>query len=156
MAFIIRALSRKIFEHYFLLTDEELANRNAQWLTVDDYPGFPCRVSLSDAQIGERVLALSYTHQDNHSPYNASGPIFVREKAQQAQLEANEIPEFLLHRQLSLRVYDKRHFIFDSRVAPGNELYDSLQALFRQPDVAYIHIHNAGPGCFCCAVYRAD
>ena len=44
----------------------------------DQPVGFPCRVSLEDAPVGEEVLLLPFTHQDSRSPYRASGPIFVR------------------------------------------------------------------------------
>ena len=48
------------------------------WLVADQHPGFPCRVSLQDALPGERVLALSYAHHEVESPYQASGPVFIR------------------------------------------------------------------------------
>ena len=69
----------------FRLSDEELHERSAQWLVADAKPGYPCRVTLEDAEIGERVLAVPFIHHDVQSPYRASGPVFVRESAQTAK-----------------------------------------------------------------------
>jgi len=54
--------------------NEELKLLDAAWITVDTEPGYPCRVSLSDAKVGERVLAVSFSHYNVNSPYRASGP----------------------------------------------------------------------------------
>jgi len=49
------------------LNDEELALHQAKWMIVDEELGYPCRVSLEDAKIGERVLFLPYWHHDVES-----------------------------------------------------------------------------------------
>jgi hypothetical protein len=41
-------------------------------MTVDEFPGFPCRVSLQDAEIGEEVILLPYQHHKTNSPYQAN------------------------------------------------------------------------------------
>ena len=56
--FLIKALSKNQFDGLMKLTDKELANKHAKWITVDESPGYPCRVSLTEAAVGERVLAL--------------------------------------------------------------------------------------------------
>src|SRR5262245_41325110 len=94
------------FRFLFEQTDKELRAIGAKRMTVDAKPGFPCRVSLADAEIGETVLILTYTHHDVASPYRASGPIFVRETAATARFAPGEIPAMLTHRLLSVRAYD--------------------------------------------------
>ena len=49
-------------------------------MTVTD-PSFPCRVSLTDREIGERVLLLNHVSHDVANPYRASHAIFVAEGA---------------------------------------------------------------------------
>jgi hypothetical protein len=66
------------FQALFGLSDEELITYSAKRCFADERPGYPCRISLQDAQIGEELLLLPYTHQPANSPYHASGPIFVR------------------------------------------------------------------------------
>ncbi len=153
--FLIKALTKNNFHELMLKEDEELKDSHAVWLTVDADPGYPCRVSLSDAKIGERVLALSFCHHNVDSPYRASGPIFVREKAQMAKLDINEVPEMLRHRLLSVRSYNSGNLMVGAEVVHGKELKSAIDRQFQNSDVEYIHIHNANPGCFNCSVYRA-
>jgi hypothetical protein len=139
----------------FELSDEQLQERSAQWLVADANPGYPCRVSLSDAEIGERVLAISFIHHDVRSPYRASGPVFVRKDARAANLEVNEVPIMFQHRLLSLRAYDSCGMMISAKTVPGAELVHAITQHFEDPCVDYQHIHNASPGCFNCAVSRA-
>ena len=143
------------FDELMLKGDDELKASHATWLNVDAEPGYPCRVSLSDAKIGERVLALSFCHHNVNSPYRASGPIFVREKAQMAKLDINEVPEMLRHRLLSVRAYNSGKLMIGAEVVQGKELESVIDRQFQNRDVEYIHIHNANPGCFNCSVHRA-
>lgn len=143
------------FGQLFSLSEPELARRQAKLCVADAKPGFPCRVSLVDAEIGERLLLLPYQHHDVDSSYRASGPIFTREKAVPAQLEVNEVPAYLRHRLLSIRSYDDASCMLHALVSEGLVLEDQIGTLFANPYAAYLHIHNARPGCFCCRVNRA-
>jgi hypothetical protein len=145
----------EMFSPLLPLSDEELALQKVMWLDVDSEPGFPCRVSLTDAKVGERVLAFSFEHHDVDSPYRSSGPIFVREHARTAEPAKNEIPKMLRHRLLSIRAYDSAHMMIGAQVSQGVELEHAIETQFKNSAVEYIHIHNANPGCFNCAVYRA-
>lgn len=153
--FRIEPVEREIFANLLNAPESQLHSANARWITVNSCPDYPCRVSLTDAAIGERVLALSWCHHDVDSPYRACGPIFVREFAETCTPEPDEIPPMLTHRLLSLRGYDRDAMMIAAAVAPGIELADNIRRLFDQADVEYLHIHNAMPGCFNCAVYRA-
>ena len=59
MAFRISGLHPAEFAHLAPLTDEALAKHRAVRRICDANPGFPCRVSLEDAQPGEAVLLLN-------------------------------------------------------------------------------------------------
>lgn len=154
-SFRIEALSKEIFQPFLDLSEEQLATHKASWLTVDSDPGYPCRVSLEDAKVGEKVLALSFLHHDVSSPYRASGPIFVRENAVTANLEIGEIPTMLRHRLLSIRTYDSSHYMIGAQIVQGTDLEAVIVDQFDNDAVEYIHVHNANPGCFNCAVRRA-
>ncbi|MCC7506873.1 MAG: DUF1203 domain-containing protein [Saprospiraceae bacterium] len=153
--FQISALPAGAFEDFFAKTDAELAQLGARRVLADKKPGCPCRVSLSDAEPGEELLLLHYLHHDTGSPYQASGPVFVRKNASTARPGVNEIPPFLLHRLLSVRGYDEGGMMVSALVCEGVELASRLHELFANRKIAYIHVHNAKPGCFNCAVYRA-
>jgi hypothetical protein len=155
MDFKFLALSEHGFESFFSMSDSELAEHGALWIEVDSSPGYPCRISLEDAKVGERVLAMSFAHHDVKSPYNSSGPIFVRENAKRASLEINQVPVMLRHRQLSIRGYTSDAMMIGADVVDGEQLESHLHRLFQNPSIEYIHVHNAKPGCFNCTVVRA-
>ncbi len=153
--FIIRALSAQNFTSFFNKNDEELAQIGGKRMIVDAHPGFPCRVSLEDASIGEEVILLPFSHHPTSSPYQASGPIFIRKQAKTAVLASNMVPKMLLHRVLSLRAYDASGWMQTATVVNGSELSAEIETMFSRDNVAYIHIHNAKQGCFNCTVERA-
>src|SRR5689334_2456186 len=81
--------------------DRALAERGVHRRIADEKPGFPCRVSLEDAEPGEKVLLLTYRHLGIGSPYDASGPIFVRESARETFDQVGVVPPVLRGRFLS-------------------------------------------------------
>ena len=104
------------FTDLFSINDAELASRGAKRMTVDENPGYPCRVSLMDAPVGERVILTPFEHHGENSPYKSAGPIFVREAGQTARPEVNEIPVMFHHRLLSMRGYDNAGMMKAARV----------------------------------------
>jgi uncharacterized protein DUF1203 len=149
------ALPIETFTSLFAMSDAELASRGARRMTVDAHPGYPCRVSLMDARVGERVILTHFPHHDANSPYQSTGPIFVRESAQIALPRINEIPTMFAHRLLSVRAYDHSAMMKGARVVEGKGLEGTIRDFFTDEAIAYLHIHNAAPGCFNCAVRRA-
>jgi Protein of unknown function (DUF1203) len=155
MSFQIQALPSDPFLPLFALSDDELRARDIRSVVADAHPGYPCRVSLQDAREGERLLLLPYDHHRVDSPYRASGPVYVREAAQQAHPAAGEVPALLRSRVLSLRAYDARGMMVWAEVVPGTEVEAAISQLFAIERVAYLHIHYAKPGCYACRVERA-
>lgn len=148
MSFQISALPREP-------DDAQSSARGAKRYVADRRPGFPCRVSLTDAAPGERVILVPFTHHDADSPYRASGPIFIREAARQASFSVNEVPELLRLRLLSVRAYDANALMVDADVVDGRELESAVARLFSDRQVNYLHVHFARPGCFACRIDRA-
>ena len=72
MTFQIHALPADDFASLFELSEDELASRNAQRMTAKSQPGYPCRVSMKDADIGETVILVNHQHQPASSPYQSS------------------------------------------------------------------------------------
>lgn len=153
--FQMNALPIERFGSLLKQSDEELRTIGARRMVVDKKPGYPCRVSLSDAEPGEDVLLVPFTHHDVASPYRASGPIFVRVNAQTINLEVDEIPTMLRSRLLSIRAYDAAAMMVAADVVEGDELEKHIWRLFGDTRVDYMHLHNARPGCYNCEVRRA-
>jgi len=154
-SFQLVGISPDPFQSLFELPDAELVRLHARRVVATEKPGFPCRVSLVDAEIGEELLLLPYVHQPAASPYQASGPIFVRKRAKQRFLEVNEVTEYVSLRLMSLRAYDSAHMIVDADVSEGQDVVPAIARLFGDARVQYIHLHNAKRGCFSCLVRRA-
>jgi len=143
------------FQALFALSDEQLNQISAKRCFVQESPGYPCRISLEDAQVGEEVLLMPYLHQPAASPYRASGPIFVRRGVQQRKLPVGEVPSYITNRLMSLRAYDSEHMIVAASVCEGTLAGSEITEYFRRAEVAYIHLHNANRGCFSCKAVRA-
>ena len=155
MSFRISGLPATPFRPLFTLSDEALLAQGARRYLADECPGFPCRVSLADAALGERVLLVNFEHQPARSPYRAGGPIFVRENARAATPEIGEVPESLGRRLLSVRAYDGEDLITDAEVVEGRQLEPLIARFFAAPAVAYLHVHYARRGCYAARVDRA-
>jgi hypothetical protein len=143
------------FERFARMSDAELASLGARRMIVDEKPGFPCRVTLADAEPGERVLLFSYAHPPAETPYKAAGPIFVREEVRDTYQSGELPPVFRAGRLLSARAYDATGMMVDADVSSSEELETLLARLFARDGTDYVHMHYAKRGCFAARVDRA-
>ena len=120
---------------------------------ADISPGWPCRRCLHDAEVGEVLLLVSYDPWTTDSPYRQPGPVFVHERDCEPWT-GDELPKQQTTRLLSVRVIDREGMQIAGDVVPGNELRASLERTFSNPETAFVHLHNAGPGCFAARVDR--
>lgn len=155
MSFQIIALDVDQFTHLFGQDDETLARHGVRRMVADSNPGYPCRVSLQDAEIGETVLLLNFEHQPASTPYRSSHAIFIRERAARAQPARNEVPEMFRHRLLSVRAFDARGMMVEADVVEGHDLESLITRLLSNASADYLHIHNARLGCYAARVARA-
>ena len=144
------------YNHLFDLSEKELKAMSAVKMFVDTKPGYPCRVSLEDAEIGEEIVLFPFQHHRTDSPYQSSGPIFVRKNAKSPKVGINVIPEMLVHRLLSLRVFDNKGMMIDAKTVEGKKLENEIVMIFNNSLAQYIHIHNSSPGCYNCQVDRIE
>jgi hypothetical protein len=156
-SFRVSGISAEVLDEFRQLSDDELQQRNVFRYIADQKPGYPCRVSLVDAEIGESLLLLNFGHLMSSSPYRSVGPIFVRESARETYAKVDEIPEVLRApgRMLSVRAYDSNDMLAGATVIRTAEIDQSIQELLADCRAAYLHVHYAGPGCFACRVDRA-
>ena len=154
MSFRITGLSPDPFRPLFGLSDQELAAQGVRRYVADSKPGFPDRVEMRDAEPGETVLLLNYTHQPADTPYRSSHAIFVIEGAQARYDRIDEIPPALRLRTLSLRAFDKYDLIVDADLVDGGNVESVIQRFLADPRVAYIHAHYAKYGCYAARIDR--
>lgn len=152
--FQVKSLVASEFSQFFKMSAMELQELGASVMTVDRKPGYPCRVSLEDAELGEKVLLLNYHHHKASSAYDASGPIFIREMAEDSTIDRNQVPKMLDHRLLSVRAYDNMGNMTAAEVVTGTNIKSVIEDLFSNTEHAYLQVHNAGPGCYNCQIDR--
>jgi hypothetical protein len=153
-AFRLVGLESAEFVPLFDLDEGELRALGARRRVATETPGFPCRISLQDAAVGEELLLLPFEHLAEDSPYRASGPIYVRRGAQPRTLAPGEVPEYVRARQISLRGYSARHLMVNALVCEGADVAAQIERMFADPKIAYAHLHNARPGCYSCRAER--
>jgi len=154
MDFQIHGLALDQFRHLFAMSNDDLAKHHILRSTVTESNGTPCRVSLQDAALGETVLLFNYEHQSENTPFRSSYAIYVRENAEPIQLTANEVPELLRRRLLSVRAFGYNHMLRKADVVPGSDVEVLIEAFLDDPEIAYLHLHNAREGCYHAKVTR--
>ena len=155
MTYRITGLAREEFAPLFELDDAELAKRGALRVIATADMGFHCRVSLEDARTGETLILLNHVSHDVATPFRASHAIYVREAAEEAVLPADEVPTVLDSRTISLRGFDASGMLRNATIALPGETDARIREMFAAGEIAYIHAHNAAPGCFAARVERA-
>lgn len=122
---------------------------------VDSNPGFPDRIEMKDAELGQSVLLLNHVCLPAKTPYRASHAIFIREWATQAYDAVDQVPESMRIRLLSLRAFNDDGMMLDADVADGMVMEPVVTRMFANPEVSYIHVHNAKQGCYSGRIDRA-
>lgn len=153
MSFRITGLPAEPFRPLFAMSDAELKARNARRLTAEG-PGYPCRISLTDAAPGDELILLNYEHQDAATPFRASHAIYVRPGEERYDAVA-EIPEQLRKRLLSIRGFDAEGMMLEADVSEGATVEPVIARMFANNRIAYLHLHYARQGCYAARVDRA-
>ncbi|MEP6938252.1 MAG: DUF1203 domain-containing protein [Rudaea sp.] len=154
MSFRISGLPAAPFAALFGLSDGELATRSAVRRIANETPGFPCRISLTDAEIGVDVILVNHEHLAVASPYRSRHAIYVR--ADEVQFDAiDEVPAMLRRRLLSLRGFDAHGMMTACDVVEGRDLETLVERMLADAATEYLHAHIARPGCYAARIERA-
>jgi hypothetical protein len=84
----------------------------------------------------------------SHLTLHASPPF-------QAHEHVRHPPAPVAGRVLSVRAYDEAAMMTDATVLPGERFAEHAAKALDDEDVAFLHVHFAGPGCFAFRVDRA-
>jgi hypothetical protein len=153
MSYVVRGIDPKPFRQLYGLSDAELESLGVVRMTVSS-PTFPCRVSLTDRAIGEKVLLLNHVSHDVANPYRASHAIFVTEGAEEPAEYVDQVPPVFEPRILSLRGFDSDGMMADAILTQPGEADAGIRKLFENPKIETIHAHNATRGCFSARIER--
>lgn len=153
MTYLIHGLSPDPFKPLFAMNDAELAARNARRVTATADRGFPCRISLEDARMGEELILLHHVSHDVATPYRSAYAIYVRPGVAAASY-CDELPPVFEGRSLALRAFDKGGMLRTARLAGSGEADGVIRDLFADDAIHYIDAHNAAYGCFAARIER--
>lgn len=125
---------------------------------VSDGHANPCRHCLRDIPAGAGMLVLAYKPFDGTHPYAEVGPIFLcaddcpRGGGRDLPEVLTTSPDYLVKGYSA----DDRIVYGTGVISPTPELEARLDAIFANPDVAYIHVRSARNNCYQARVDRDD
>ncbi|WP_294322540.1 DUF1203 domain-containing protein [uncultured Sphingomonas sp.] len=154
MGFVISGLDPAPFRHLYGMDDAALSRHLAQRVVADAAFGYPDRIALRDAAIGETLLLVNYVHQPAATPYRASHAVFVREGAEEPARLVDQVPPMLMRRMLSLRAFDDAGAMVAAELIAGEAAGPVITELLASPQAAYLHAHFAVRGCFAARIDR--
>jgi len=154
MTYRITGLDPAPYKPLFEFPDTELTKLGIVRMSVTEKPSFPCRVTLTDRDLGETVLLLNHVSHDVANPYRASHAIFVAEGADEPAEYVDRVPPVFETRTLSLRGFDKDGMMADAILTQPGEADAGIRKLFANPKIEAIHAHNAARGCFSAKIER--
>ncbi len=155
MDFRVSGLSSEPFTHLYGLSEAALALQGMRRYIADSNSGYPDRIEMRHAKMGESVLLLNHMCQAALSPYRTTHAIFILEGAGKTYEAINEIPEVMRCRILSLRGFDRNGMMHDADIVDGAEMEPLIYRLFDNSMIDYIHVHNAKRGCYSGRIDRA-
>ena len=154
MSFRVLGLSPEPFRRYFEMSQDELRAIGALRVNADA-DGFPCRVSLRHAPVGDELVLLNYEHQPGHTPYRSNHAIYVCRSSAEPFDAVDVVPEVILKRFVSVRAFDADDMMIDADVIDGPHAAELFERLLANPEAKYLHVHNAKRGCYSALVERA-
>jgi Protein of unknown function (DUF1203) len=155
MTYRITGLSPKPFAALIGADDATLARQGAMRVTATAKPGYPCRVTLDDAEPGETLILLNHVSHDVATPYRSAYAIYVREAAVETATFEDALPPVFANRPMAFRAFDTEGMLRNAALALPGEADAKIRMLFDQPEIAYLHAHNAAHGCFSAKVERS-
>ncbi len=156
MTYQITGLSPEIARPFEGATAEKLAELGAVQMTAVSKPGFPCRISLEDAEVGEELILFHHMSHDVDSPYRNSYAIFARTGLTASAQFTDMVPPVFEGRPLGMRAFGKDGMLKTASLALPGDADCSIRQLFELDEVAYIDVHNAAHGCFVARVERFE
>lgn len=131
---------------------DDHGNQLAVW--VSGYSA-PCRHCLRRAPAGTALIVFAYSPFSTKGPYAEVGPVFIHADACQRYDGGGRFPSDYMDRILTMRGYNDRGTIEDAQLSQAGDPETTIDALFADERVRFIHVRNPAWGCFHFRVDRA-
>lgn len=136
--------------------DSDSASALAVRVKATSNLGFPCRVTLEDAEQGEELLLFNHVSHDVQSPYRSSYAVYARVSAAKPAQYTDEVPPVFKGRPLGMRAFGSDAMLKTAGLAMPGDADQTIRSLFELDEVTYIDVHNAAHGCFVARVERYE
>jgi hypothetical protein len=117
-------------------------------LTVSQSDPAPCRHCLRITQSGERLVVFAYCPFENSGPYAEVGPVFVHADRCESYDDHDRFPEDFRPRVLTMRGYNEDGLIETAELSGASNPEASIEHLFSNERVRFIHVRNPAWGCY--------
>jgi Protein of unknown function (DUF1203) len=158
MQYHIKALPDGFTERIRATLRDDAGNELSIW--TSDSHGNPCRSCLRRTKPGERLILCAYTPFDGAGPYVERGPIFIHAEPCERYERAAGFPADFQGRPITLRAYGSTPrgalSIVEAFVAEPGSADATLNDLFADERVEFVHARNPAWGCYDFCVERAD
>jgi len=141
---------------------EKMVDQNVNQLSVSiavENSYGPCRSCLRQFKTGERRIVFSYSPNPIANPYNETGPIYIHadecEPYKDADVFPPEVENGRIKFPLAFRAYNKNGMMIDGLLPNGERPGETIEALFENENIAFVHVRNRQVGCFIAHVDRA-
>jgi hypothetical protein len=148
----VHALAPELVQRMRYATHDDFGHR-LQVEPLDQ--GGPCRACLRRFRPGDRAILFSYRPNPADHPYDEIGPVFIHADACESYAEGGKFPAELASFRLTLRCYDRAARMVHAELLDQRDPQKALQAVFANPDIAYVNVRNAAWGCYIARVERA-
>ena len=155
MTYKIEGLNPENFAGLFAMDAAGLESVNARRVTAGADMGWPCRVSLLHAKVGESLILLHHLSHDVATPYRSAYAIYVRETAAAAATFVDETPPVFEGRPMAFRAFDNEGMLVNAALALPGQADNRIRELLDDDRISYIHAHNAAHGCFSARIDRS-
>lgn len=127
------------------------AHGNVPEIHISDGKGVPCRHCLTDVDLGEEYLILSYKPFEEDQPYAEQGPIFLHARECAPYSDQNRLPDLYEERAgMLLRGYDNTNRIVygTGQTVTPRDIETAARQLLSREDIAYVHARSPTNNCF--------
>ena len=116
---------------------------------------FPLPCQPARCAAGRAGAAAELRHQTAETPYRSRYAIFVIEGAEEARLAPGELPQVFQRRPIALRAFSEAGMLLEAGMGMGEDVASVIERLLANPEVSYLHAHNAMHGCYAARIDRA-
>lgn len=108
----------------------------------------PCRSCLRISLPDEPLVVFAHRPFKSSGPYAEVGPVFIHAHACQTYADTQTFPPDFRERCLTMRAYNDDGTIENAELSIAGEPEASLERLFGDDRVRFVHVRNPAWGCY--------